>query len=67
MPTLVFQDYDDFERPPCGLDESPGDRVIRRVTLATSAVSGPQSAVSPLQHSAWFAPYIGHPLRTHAA
>lgn len=34
---------------------------------ATSAVSGPQLAVSPLQHSAWFAPNIGHPRRTHAA
>src|SRR5690606_15559721 len=36
-------------------------------TAATSAVSGPHAAVSPLQHSAWFTPYIGHPPRTHAA
>lgn len=67
MPTLVFQDYDDFGPRPCVLADSTGEPPIRRVTAATSAVSGPQSAVSPLQHSAWFAPYIGQPLRTHAA
>jgi len=34
---------------------------------AISAVSGPQLAVSPLQHSAWFTPNIGQPCRAQAA
>ena len=33
----------------------------------TSTVSGPQPAVSPLQHSAWLTPNMGQPGRTHAA
>ena len=36
-------------------------------SAATSAVSGPISAVSPEQHSAWFTPCIGQSTRTHAA
>jgi len=43
------------------------ERTVGDALAATVDVSGPHAAVSPLQHSAWFTPNIGQPLRRHAA